>query len=156
MVGWYGTCTDIDARWRARQEIVRLNRDLQARVDELETLLETIPIGIAHLRGQPRAPRIRANPVLERLLETEPGSNTSLTAPEDQRPGHFHFRRDGRDVAPDDLPMQVAAREGRPVMGEGLEIVFADGRTKRCSTATPRRCSTRRAGPAAPSARSWT
>ena len=26
--------------------------------------------------------------------------------------------------------MQVAAREGRPVIGEALEIVFADGRTR--------------------------
>ena len=129
VVGWYGTCTDIDSRSRARQEIVRLNRDLRARVDELETLLETIPIGIA-LSEDSACARIRANSVLERLLETAPGSNTSLSAPEDQRPGHFHFRRDGRDIAPDDLPMQVAAREGRPVVGEAVEAVFADGRTR--------------------------
>ena len=108
---------------------MRLNRDLKARVDELETLFETIPIGIA-IAEDSRVRRIRANPALERLLETPPGSNTSLTAPEDQRPGHFHFRRDGRDVAPDDLPMQVAAREGRPVVGETLEVIFADGRTR--------------------------
>jgi PAS domain S-box-containing protein len=35
VVRWYGTCTDVDSQWRAQQEIVRLNRDLRARVDEL-------------------------------------------------------------------------------------------------------------------------
>jgi PAS domain S-box-containing protein len=126
---WYGTCTDIDSHWRAQQEIIRLNRDLRARVDELETLLETVPVAIA-IAEDIACARIRANPALERLLETAPGANTSLTAPAPERPGHFTLRRDGREVLPEDLPMQVAAREGRPVMGDTLETVFADGRTK--------------------------
>ncbi len=52
----FGTATDIDSRWQAQQEVVRLNRDLRARVDELETLFETIPIGIAHRRGYRKRP----------------------------------------------------------------------------------------------------
>ncbi len=128
-VHWYGTCTDIDSTWRARQEVVRLNRDLRARVDELEILLETIPAAVA-IAEDAACTRIRANPAMERLLETAPGANTSLTAPADERPGHFAFRRDGREVAPEDLPMQVAAREGRPVIGETLEATFTDGLTK--------------------------
>jgi PAS domain S-box-containing protein len=129
MVGWYGTCTDIDAQWRSRQEIVRLNRSLKARVDELETLFETVPIAIA-IADDSRCARIRANPTLERLMEMAPGSNTSMSAPDDERPAHIHFRRDGRRVAPEDLPMQVAAREGCPVDGDTLEAVFDDGRTR--------------------------
>lgn len=129
LVGWYGTCTDIDSRRRSRQEIERLNRDLKSRVAELETLLETIPIAIA-IAEDSRCERIRANPGLERLLETSRGGNASLTAPPEERPGNFGFRHEGRPVPPEDLPMQVAAREGRPVIGETLEVVFVDGRTK--------------------------
>ena len=64
------------------------------------------------------------------MLEVASGSNASLTAPADERPGHFTFRRDGRVVPPGDLPVQVAAREGRAVIGETLEVLFTDGRTK--------------------------
>jgi PAS domain S-box-containing protein len=126
---WYGTCTDIDAQWRSRQEVVRLNRVLKARVDELEALFETIPIGVAIAEDRGCA-RIRANPTLERLLEAAPGSNASMSAPAGDRPEHYRFRRDGREVAPEDLPMQVAAGEGRPVIDATLEAVFDDGRTK--------------------------
>lgn len=129
LVGWYGTCTDIDSQWRGRQEIIRLNRDLKARVGELETLFATVPIAIA-IAEDHRCERIRANPAMERLLEVGPDANASLTAPEDQRPEHFRFLRDGREVAPEDLPVQVAAREGRPIVGETFEALFTDGRTK--------------------------
>jgi PAS domain S-box-containing protein len=129
LAGWYGTCTDIDSRWRGQQEIERLNRDLRARIDELETLFETIPIAIA-IAEDNRCARIRANPAMERLLETPSGSNASVTAPPGERPEHFSFRRDGRRIHPEDLPMQVAAREGRPVIGGTLEVAFVDGRTK--------------------------
>ncbi|MHB1558764.1 MAG: hybrid sensor histidine kinase/response regulator [Isosphaeraceae bacterium] len=129
LTGWYGTWTDIDSQWRSRQEIVRLNRDLKARVDELETLFATVPIAIA-IAEDDRCERIRANPAMERLLEVSPDANTSLTAHEGERPGHFRFLRDGRDVPPEELPIQVAAREGRLIIGETLEALFADGRTK--------------------------
>ncbi len=129
LVGWYGTCTDIDSRRRSRHEIERLNRDLKARVDELETLFKTIPIGIV-IAEDSRCARIRANPAMERLLETPPGANASLTAPPEERPENFRFRREARPVPPDDLPMQVAAREGWPVLADTLEAAFADGRTK--------------------------
>ncbi len=126
LAGWYGTFTDIDSQWRGRQEIIRLNRDLKARVDELEALFETVPIAIA-IAEDDRCTRIRANPAMERLLEVAPAANTSLTAPAGERPTHLHFRRDGRDVAPEDLPIQIAAREGRTITGDTLEAVFADG-----------------------------
>ncbi len=129
LAAWYGTWTDIDSQWRGRQEIVRLNRDLRARVDELETLFATVPIAIA-IAEDPCCERIRVNPAMERLLEVRPDANPSMTAPEGERPEHFRFLRGGREVPPEDLPVQVAAREGRPILGATLEASFADGRTK--------------------------
>ncbi len=129
VVGWYGTDTDIDSQWRAQQEIVRLNRDLRARVDELETLFETIPIGIA-IAEDVACRRIRANRALERMLELAPGSNASLTAPQGELPQNHRICRNGQEIPPAELPMQVAARTGQPVTGIELEIVFADGRSR--------------------------
>ena len=126
---WYGTWTDIDLQWQAQQEIVRLNRDLRARVDELETIFATVPIGIA-ISEDVDCARIRSNPAQEQMLELAPGSNASLSAPAEERPEHFRFRRGGRDLRPDELPMQVAAREGQAITGCELEMCCADGRTK--------------------------
>ena len=137
VVGWYGTCTDIDAQWRTRQEIVRLNRDLRARVDELETIFATVPIGIA-ISKDVACTGMRSNPALERILEIAPGSNTSQSAPAGERPENFATYRDGRKLPPQDLPMQVAARTGQPVTGAEEEVRFADGRIKRLyGTASP-------------------
>jgi PAS domain S-box-containing protein len=129
VVRWYGTCTDIDSQWRAQQEIVRLNRDLAARVDELETLFATVPISIAIAEDR-ACRRMRSNPAFERMLELEPGSNPSRTAPEAERPRNSVMCRNGRPIPPEDLPMQVAARTGQPVVGTEVEVVFAGGRTK--------------------------
>jgi PAS domain S-box-containing protein len=126
---WYGTWTDIDLQWQAQQEIVRLNRDLRARVDELETIFATVPIGIA-IAEDAACTHIRSNPAQERMLELVPGSNASFSAPAGERPEHFRFRLDGRDLRPEELPMQVAARAGQTITGCELEMYCADGRTK--------------------------
>lgn len=129
LMGWYGTCTDVDWQWTAQQEVVRLNRALKARVGELETLFETVPIGIAIAEDRD-CRKIRANPAMERLMELEAGSNVSMTAPDGERPERVEMRRNGRPISGDDLPMQLAAREGRPVVGDSVEMAFAGGRVK--------------------------
>ena len=42
-----GVLSDITQRKQAEEEIVKLNRSLERRIDELKTLLDVIPIGIA-------------------------------------------------------------------------------------------------------------
>ncbi len=79
-----------------------------------------------------RALGIRSNPALERILEIPPGSNTSQSAPTGERPDELRQTyRDGREILPEDLPMQMAARTGQPVTGSEEEVRFADGRIKR-------------------------
>ncbi len=53
-------------------------------------------------------------------------ANPSLSAPEPERPGHFHVRRDGKEITSAQLPLQRAAR-GQDVSDEELEIRFNDG-----------------------------
>jgi PAS domain S-box-containing protein len=129
VVRWYGTCTDIDSQWQAQSEIVRLNRDLRARVDELEAIFETVPIGIG-IADDITGSRIRSNPGLARMLELPPDVNISLTAPKGERPVNHTIYCSGREIPPEDLPIQAAGRTGQPVMGTELEIVFTDGRSR--------------------------
>jgi PAS domain S-box-containing protein len=61
------------------------------------------------------------------MLRMSEGTNLSKTAPEGQQPTHFRVYRDGREVPPEELPMQYAASHGVEVRGVEEDIVFDDG-----------------------------
>src|SRR5207302_1984827 len=62
---------------RATEEIARLNKDLQHRVTELQTLLDVIPLGIG-IALDPECRQVRVNRTFARLLRLPPGTNASL------------------------------------------------------------------------------
>lgn len=120
---------------RARQdgqvqetEIARLNADLKHRITEFEALLNVLPIGIAVAHDR-ECRNIRINPAFAKMLRLGTSKNASLTAPPDQRPDHFRCIDDaGVEIPSADLPMQVAAREGRAVENVEFDVVHADRR----------------------------
>ena len=124
----------IAERRRAAEEIDRLNQDLERRVTELQTLLEVIPVGIA-IALDPACRAIRVNRALARLLRVPPDGNASLSAPAPERPA-FKAWRDGRELAPEELPMQRAASQGVEVRDLELDIVHPDGETVTCLSYT--------------------
>ncbi len=121
---------DVTARLESDTAIARLNRDLQERVDEFQTLLSVLPVGIG-VALDPACRDIRTNRAFAELLRLPPGQNASLTATEENRPTHFRVLQDGVELAPDQLPLQVAAREGKSITGLELEVAFDDGSTLR-------------------------
>lgn len=98
---------------------------LGARTRELETVLSTVPVSvwIAH---DPEARLVTGNLHAAEALRIDPGSNHSMSAPRGEQPGHFKVHRDGKEVLPEELPVQRAAR-GEEVRGEIIETVFDDG-----------------------------
>jgi len=50
-----GILSDLSENKRSNAQIVKLNRDLERRVSELQTLLDVIPIGIARIAQDPAA-----------------------------------------------------------------------------------------------------
>jgi len=118
-------------RREGEERLAALDHDLRDRVAELETLLRVIPVGIA-IALDPECRKIQVNPAFASTLGVPSDSNASLTAPPDERPTSFTVRDvHGRPVAPDDLPMQVSAREGRVVSDIELDVVRQDGRIVR-------------------------
>jgi len=114
---------DVTDLRRAERSVAALNHELQHRIEELQLLLDTAPIGLAITRDYPVAGMIKGNATLERLLGVSADAELSLAAT-DAPP--YRVLRDGVPLAVADLPMQRAAR-GERVAGESLDIVLGDG-----------------------------
>ncbi|MDZ8183382.1 MAG: PAS domain S-box protein [Nostoc sp. ChiSLP02] len=121
----YGAAVDITDRKQAEVEIQQLNQQLIQRVNELQTLFELLPIGVA-IAQDPECKTIRVNPYLSQLIRVPIGGNASLGAPTNERPA-YRLCRDGEDIAIADLPMQYAALHNTSVQDEVVDIVHADG-----------------------------
>jgi PAS domain S-box-containing protein len=105
---WVGINLDLTKRKLAEEEVIRLNYELQRRADELQTILDILPVGVA-IAHDPRCLRITHNPYMSELLNIPAWSNASLTAPRNERPTTFTNYRNGVEVPTSELPMQQAA-----------------------------------------------
>jgi signal transduction histidine kinase len=113
------------ARRRAK-EVASLNRDLQRKLAEFETLLDVLPVGIA-VAEDPECRRIWTNRSLATMLNIPYGQNASHSPPGGEAPPAYRMLRKGIDVPPEELPMQIAARTAAPVDNCYLDIVRSDG-----------------------------
>jgi signal transduction histidine kinase len=112
-------------QWSPFDVLEDLSREeLRQRLQSLQAIIARapIPIAIAH---DPQCRFIFANGALASLLQTPPEANISLTPPPDQTPG-YRIQQNGRDMPPDQLPMQYAIAHRISVSNE-IEIVRADG-----------------------------
>lgn len=107
--------TDITRRKLAEQA-------LSVRTAELETVMREVPVAIflGHGAG---AEVITANPTGRKLLRVGEQSDVSLSAPGTG----YQIVRNGLPLTPGELPMQLAASSGEPVLDTELEVVFLDG-----------------------------
>jgi signal transduction histidine kinase len=111
-------------------ELANLNRELQRRVSEFETLLDVLPVPIG-IATDPRGDNIRTNRAFTEMLRLGPAENASLSAPEAERPKHFRMLKDGFEIPAHELPLQRAAREGANIRGLELEVAFDSGERRR-------------------------
>jgi signal transduction histidine kinase len=114
--------------WTTAQQHQRLDEErqrLRARTEELQTLMAAAPVAIwvAH---DPECKTISGNPASYRTIRMSDGSNVSKSAPVEERPHSYRTERDGREIAPEDLPLQLAAR-GQEVRNVEFDLVFDDG-----------------------------
>jgi signal transduction histidine kinase len=117
---------EVSRRTTIEAEVRELNRDLKNKVEDFQTLLKVAPVGIA-VASDPECRTIWVNGALSRILGVAESVNTSQSGPD---PASLPFRlcRDGRELRPEELPMQLAAATGKEVTGGELQIVRADGR----------------------------
>lgn len=99
----------------------------QTTLESIFRALDLVPTPIL-IGMNPESTDIRSN-AAGRALFGESNENLSQSAPASERP-NFHVFSDGREVAPDDLPMQLAGRSGLPVEATECELRFEDGAVK--------------------------
>ncbi|MFM8332791.1 MAG: PAS domain S-box protein, partial [Candidatus Methylumidiphilus sp.] len=116
---------DVTRQKQAEQRIQRLNSELQSRVDELQTVLDVVPVAIA-IAYDPACETIQMNRAGEKMLGLSPGINASKSANGGERLP-FKVLRDGREVAVEALPMQYAVRHATAVREVEAEVVRLDG-----------------------------
>ncbi|BAU10270.1 multi-sensor signal transduction histidine kinase [Leptolyngbya sp. NIES-3755] len=120
-----GISFDITDRKQAETEIQRLNRELARRVNELQTILDAVPVGIT-IADDSACQTIRANGFAQSMLAVLSDTNVSATGAEaDRLP--FRQLRDGQEIPGEELPMQQAARQGVEVRDVEIQLVRCDG-----------------------------
>lgn len=119
---------DLSDRKRSDAKIGKLNRDLERRVSEMQTLLDVIPIGIA-IAQDPECQHIKVNPALAKLLELPINANVSKSAPISERPDYKVYNQ-GQELAAAELPMQQATANGVDIVDREIDVIVAEGKDK--------------------------
>jgi PAS domain S-box-containing protein len=117
---------DITERKQAEEALRDSERRERERAAELQTIMDAVPASIWIAHDQ-MCRVITGNHASYQLLRMSPDSNTSLTASEDQRPAHFKIGKDGIDLPPTELPIQITAATGVEIREFELDYVFDDG-----------------------------
>lgn len=107
--------------YHQREELSEARRRLQA-------VMDAAPIGISFSEDV-ECRRVTGNKTLHAMFNAPSGANVSATATDDEAHGRkIRYSSGGRPVAPTDLPLQRAAREGREIEPTEIEVELPDGR----------------------------
>ncbi len=102
------------------------HEEMRQRVEELERLMDTVPVAIwvAH---DPECMQITGNETANEFYEARARENVSAgPAPGEQDTTRRFFQR-GRELMPDELPMQEAAARGADIRNSELEVLLPSG-----------------------------
>lgn len=119
---------DVTESRRVEGELAAAHRNAQLAAAELAAIMEAAPaaVFIAH---DPACASITGNRVTRDWLGLPVGSNVSKSAAPGERPSSFRVLRGGRELMPEELPVQRAAR-GETVRNDEVDIVTSDGHVR--------------------------
>ena len=106
----------------------RAEEAVRARAAELQAIMDTVP-AITLISRDPDCRYLMGNRAAYDFLRMPPGSNFSLSAPEEERPSSFRTFKNGRELPADELPVHRAAATGHPFRDQEFEVVFDDGQS---------------------------
>jgi two-component system sensor histidine kinase/response regulator len=110
-------------------ELERSETEAHARAAELAAILDAVP-AVTFIAHDPQCQRMTSNRAAYELLRLPLGANTSKAAPEGGAPSSFRILRDGRELSPEEMPVELAAATGREVRDCEYTIAFDDGSSR--------------------------
>ncbi len=119
------TVHEITEHKATKKEIQRLNQELERRVNELQSILDAVPVGITIADDQ-HCQVIRANRFAQSMLQVLPDTNVSGTG-EQAAALPFRRLRNGQQIPGKQLPMQLAVASGVAVRDMEIQMVREDG-----------------------------
>jgi PAS domain S-box-containing protein len=122
------TSIDITQLKKTEQALIESEAIAKARAKELETFMEIVPAALWIARD-PNCNQMTANRAAYEMIRQPFGSVATATPADGKYPFDFKQQKNGQDIPPSDLPIQLAARTGQ-IVEEELELVFNDGEVK--------------------------
>ena len=116
---------DITERKRAEEALRQSEERERARSNELAVVLDSVPAAVWITRD-PQALKITGNRLSYEWLRLPEGANASKSAPEGERPETFRMFRDGVELQPEGMPVQISAA-GKEISNYEFDIVYLDG-----------------------------
>lgn len=123
--GAVGAFLDITEIQKTEEALKQARAEARAQADNLAGIFDAMPAA-AFIAYDRDCKSVTSNRWAYELLRSPYGSNTSLSGPESERP-MFKIFENGRELSPEELPLQHAAATGQAVRNKELEIRFEDG-----------------------------
>lgn len=98
----------------------------QKRYAEIAAVLDAVPVGV-FIAQDAECRSIVGNRMAYELLRVRPEGNVSKSARELEKSKSWREVKDGRDIPPEELPMQTAARTGKRVQDYEFDMLFDEG-----------------------------
>jgi PAS domain-containing protein len=103
--------------------------EARTQADKLAAVMAATPVPL-WIAEDPQCRVIHGNHTAALLHRLPDQANHSKSAPEAERPSHFQLLRDGRELLPEEMPMQRAVQTGLEVRDVPLDLVFTDGEVR--------------------------
>lgn len=127
-VAMVGISRDITERKKAEEALKQSEEQARQRAEELQKLMDMIPAAI-WVSNDPECKVIVGNQTANRFYEAAGGENVSAgPASGGQKDTTRRFFKDGKELPPEELPMQEAASKKKEIKNSELEVLAPSGR----------------------------
>ena len=122
-----GAVLDVTHIKQAEDELQQARAEAKADADNLAAVIDAVP-ALTFFTSDRECRTMSAGRQARGIFGLPEKANVSMSAPEGRQLG-FSWLEDGRELTPQELPVQQAAATGYEVRNKKLEVRFPDGRT---------------------------